>query len=685
MRNGQRSPQIGASGGFTLIEVLVALAVLAVGIFALIELFPPGFFTIQVAANDTAANNLARAELERLSANNVNQLEGVYAVYQNPTTGLFSYNPLDLPNSHLADATISSQTDIDAERAIQGEQVRIPPATSVTPEGGGSPVSLSLYVPNFAPIEMPTTFVGNTISQTNGTSTNPNLVQDNYVLKVSSLPWSRIVGDSNYSSGTNPNFADPNAVPAGGSPQYLVDYGAMKLAIGPEFPTAPGAASPAPAWYFQPFNFSVIGTDNNLYTATFVWDPGNQTGSTTYYNATATTNGPAGPQWFQIQPAQWVNVTQNTTGSAPPGWQPGTEKLWRDFNLVYNPFAAGGGNTDLADYLAGKGGTWSTVFGNDPYSYAIVDPELGTGSGNTLPATNLGAIAFNPTAAKIKDAHGYPLMAEINYAAADWHIIHEDHTLGTTALEAPTVRLTLPNLIQLGDALPDNTIYGGIVSGMASPTDIDVVDLDTGQSSADVNPPASLTPTVDYNNGVVTFPTSASGSHVRILYKATGDWGLAIVKAPSTYQVQLINPNSNGGLPPSPYPAPTPSTLPVCYVAQGTTNPSYLYFPPTDEGKMVQITDVVGSNGVLYSDARVRMIEPGPTVGGTPKYGFVDLAYNQTDPSNDPDGDKGVLPSGVGISSVGSVTGASITARVVWKDRSNWRFRDITTLTAPAE
>jgi hypothetical protein len=685
---GRRSYRHRAtSAGFSLTEVLVALAILIVGIFALIELFPPGFFTLQIAANDTAANRLAQAELERLGANDINQLGTISALDTQMVGGVpnFSYDPIDSADLHLrVDTSLNTSSDVDGERAIQGETVRIPPATGVVPTAGGNPaapVLLSTYVVNFAPIQMTGTFIGNFIDPKSGqlSGTNANqLAQDNFILKVGGLPWLRIVGDS---TGTltpgnpNPNYADPNAEPANDAPQYLIDYKQMKIAVGPEFPTPSNAPAPAPKWYPQPFNFTVQGTDGDLYSAQFVWDPTNLT----YYNP-AVGNG-AGCQWFTI--ANWTNLTTGGT-NAPPGWQPGTDKLWRDFHIVYNAFTNGNG-LDLATFLNNNGETFTTAFGADPYAYAIADVGLSTNA-------DMGVLAFNPTAAQVKDANGNPLRASISYNTFDWHIVHEDHTLGNTNQQGPTVRLILKNIFQIGQALSDNSLYTGIVTGMNNPLDVYALDLNSGQTIA----PNSI----DYNNGVVTFPQTAGGDHVRIFYKATGDWGLAIIKAASAYAQKPYSTAANADpVPPdqtAPGQAAPAAGFPIPPIGMyeiespGGQPTTRLLFPGTDIGKLVRIENVTGSNGVVYRDANVRTIQPDPVSSYAVSmnghfvvehlYGVVDLTYNPINPPTDPDGNLGVLPAGVNISSVGSVVGASITARVLWKERDVWKSRDMTTL-----
>jgi len=301
----------------------------------------------------------------------------------------------------------------------------------------------------------------------------------------------------------------------------------------------------------------------------------------------------------------------------------------------------------------------------------------------------MGVVAFNPQAAKIKDVNGNPLVATVNYSATDWHIIHEDRTLGSSTDQSPTARLTLHNIYQLGQALSNNTIYPGLVPSMTTPVDVYAIDLNTGA------PIPGGDYTTDYGAGVVTFNTTKdaqlAGAHVRIFYKAMGDWGLAVVKAPAVYVQKAFE--TGDQVPPDP-PATGQASIngqaipPVgnyeIMQANGA-NGTKLLFPGTDVGKVVHIGGVVGSNGQIYTDANTRVIQPGPSYRivmngndvAVSQYGMVNLTYDPNDPTNS-DGYLGVLPQGINITSVSSVIGASLSARVIWKVRTAWKSREIT-------
>jgi len=60
-------------GGFTLLEVLIALAILTVGIVAAMQLFPYSLRQSRAAAERTAAAHLADSQISRLRAMDIGQ------------------------------------------------------------------------------------------------------------------------------------------------------------------------------------------------------------------------------------------------------------------------------------------------------------------------------------------------------------------------------------------------------------------------------------------------------------------------------------------------------------------------------------------------------------------------------------------------------------------------------------
>ena len=85
------------SRGFTLLEVLIAVAILGVGIIAVMQLFPASMRQTQVANERVAATTVASSELSRLRAldlatefdswvdrntiRTLNETERIYALY----------------------------------------------------------------------------------------------------------------------------------------------------------------------------------------------------------------------------------------------------------------------------------------------------------------------------------------------------------------------------------------------------------------------------------------------------------------------------------------------------------------------------------------------------------------------------------------------------------------------------
>ena len=84
--------------GFTLLEVLIALAILGIGIIAVMQLFPASLRQSQLAAERTVITGVANSELSRLRAIDLNtkldtwkerntfhtltEIERIYALYE---------------------------------------------------------------------------------------------------------------------------------------------------------------------------------------------------------------------------------------------------------------------------------------------------------------------------------------------------------------------------------------------------------------------------------------------------------------------------------------------------------------------------------------------------------------------------------------------------------------------------
>lgn len=67
-RHKRSSETRQATGGFTLVEVLIAVGILAIGILAVMQLFPIALTQSRLAAEKTAATQLASSEVNKLQA-----------------------------------------------------------------------------------------------------------------------------------------------------------------------------------------------------------------------------------------------------------------------------------------------------------------------------------------------------------------------------------------------------------------------------------------------------------------------------------------------------------------------------------------------------------------------------------------------------------------------------------------
>jgi len=90
------------NGGFTLLEILVALVILGIGVIAVMQLCPASVRQSRVAAERTVATNVANAQLAKLrgldlgsqfrdwltenTQHTVTEIESIYALYQGWST-----------------------------------------------------------------------------------------------------------------------------------------------------------------------------------------------------------------------------------------------------------------------------------------------------------------------------------------------------------------------------------------------------------------------------------------------------------------------------------------------------------------------------------------------------------------------------------------------------------------------
>ncbi len=91
------------AGGFTLVELLVAVVVLMIGIYAMMRIFPGGFSAIEAGHHRTVAAQLAEAELARWRLDPDTLPDAIVATdYQGRLVGVTLVNTVDnLPQLHV--------------------------------------------------------------------------------------------------------------------------------------------------------------------------------------------------------------------------------------------------------------------------------------------------------------------------------------------------------------------------------------------------------------------------------------------------------------------------------------------------------------------------------------------------------------------------------------------------------
>jgi type II secretory pathway pseudopilin PulG len=163
MTAGKKTGQRGAS----LVEVLVAILVLAIAILAFIRLYPSGFLALKRSGQSEAATRLAQQELERLKGRQDNLpymivpvkyevINGQTVLVIDPTTspdemGVQPHLPAGVPEEYAR--------GVNRIRRIIGERVNLgAPAPYIGPR-----YNLTegiLYQTAFAPIAVPPTSGG---------------------------------------------------------------------------------------------------------------------------------------------------------------------------------------------------------------------------------------------------------------------------------------------------------------------------------------------------------------------------------------------------------------------------------------------------------------------------------------------------------------------------------------------
>jgi hypothetical protein len=703
----------------------VVLVILIVGMFAIAQLFPGGFFSIGHTASVTLASSLSNRNEEYMLHNREQLPDAIVAVdprQLDPLTGLGRIRaeiaPPDLHASQpYLDNPINSYTgpppedprfsSVNQMRRVLGENVKLPPPTVAF---GPARETVSLYRCLFSPIysdgPMPGSALG-TVAYA-GTAMRRIVMED--IPTADDLE--ALFREGPFGYGINYEGAYLYFLAVDYDRTYKIEYSFRSA------PNAPGQAIPencvyAPAgtvptltpqgdpvtFVVQRYNLRTGGVDQ-----LFQYDV-----ATRQYQTAAGIPGTPPPDclFVRLQNGQVLDL--------------GSDLLFRRFRrlTLAQPFSPdpANGRTQL-----------------DPYEYKVYDKVL-------------GLFGFHPAASTLPLPRqaGRGITARIDYDVDDWHILHQDEVVpqefsdpsAPIANRYHTIRLATGPIKQLneieetinfpisstGPGPVDTTYeYQGLVrfypaysrGGLAAPAregtpglDLIMVDLQTGlviDSSTLQKPGVGLAGTnengeIDYETGVIhlrdmvtfrlpgspTDPNSllgdpvppavpSAGRHLRVYYRAANDFAVATFKPASNYYLQsnILN-------------------LQHREFFAGYRS-GYLVFNNTDADRSVTIdySWLDRSIGTLHVEtAELQKVQdpslpgaPTPTVAGfdPTRHWWVRLLHSDVDPSKgtgDGQADPDVVPGSIQIR---GVRGASIHTRVVWREGNNWRSRERSTI-----
>ena len=609
MRNSGRSRQAAS-----LVEVMVVLVVLVIGVFAVIQVFPAGFTFLRTAGNRTVATRFAEAMMEQVRADAANVPDSITYSFFGPT-GLVTVVNEDPDNLDRRADGNPYFSDVNKARLVRGEAVRIG-MPSPGDFGNGFP-----YMVKFGPIYLDPVF-GDPATSPAGASA---------VLSVVGAPMLTL--DSNVDS--SDGAADPNNQRGAlRTPRhYVMDPG-----------TNGGGAYvlvlPSSRDRIFKVRYVVVGTDDASGVAP-----------------------EARAEEEEVQVAAdsfaWIRLAKVAAGESV---SPGSEVVTRAFRRL------------------ASGDAWS---GNDPYEYKLASANIAGAPGQTSFA-NLGQLAFNPAGAGYVEESttgNAAFTAFVDYTVLDWHILRDDREVPSAFADsagAVAIRLTLAKLKRNGDTNADNTLYDGLFPSSdtdpASNYDLRVVRLDTGAVlvQGDYDERAGTDQGADYwtrdgregtwDSGTVYINTNRvrPGTPVRVLYKADGDWAVALRKAATTYRAWQ---SSQAGRPPAESTdGPENYGDPARFGIEGTK----LYFPLSELNKSVVVrVEAVDGNGDRVRNAPVQVTID--TADGD--HAFVEMAR--------------YLPANVDRWRIvgGVANGVSLKVRVIWRDRAvdnaPWQIQDM--------
>jgi len=473
-------------GGASLVEVLVAILVLAIAILAFIRLYPSGFLVLKRAGKSEVATRLAQQELERLKGRQDNLPYVIAPVKYEVVNGetVLVIDPSASPDEMGVQPNLPPSvppeyaSGVNRVRRIIGERVNLgAPAPYL-----GARYNLTegiLYQTTFAPIAVPPV--------SGGPVWDP--IESGYLL-VYGNPMRRFVMDSSFEYRWNLQTYE-----------YGIDYERGKVLLRPLRYRAIA--------YKIDYAYRVLheGHEDIRQVSTVIILP------------------PTDPQRpFPV----WVDLTLPQPGQDPSTYPPVNRDP--DFQgLVPDSDSA----ARLFERL-NPNASWDPDY---PYQYKVVNQLL-------------GLLAFNPAGTGFYERYWRgqrPLVANVDYNVYDWSILREEHSVPATGrirlaftdikqygdlLENQTEYkgLNLPGIpdrdqpdLVLVDVLTGQTAY--IQKGALLPQS----DLLLGSFE------------VDYTAGIIQLNNAnLRGRKFRILYKAHENWALAVQKAAHRYFISPV-------------------------------------------------------------------------------------------------------------------------------------------------
>ncbi len=626
--------------GMSLVEILIVLALLTIGIFAIIRLFPQGFASINATGDILLADTLATKNEEYARKLRENLPDAIVGI-DNAGNILTNIQP----DSYLGTRQYGTLTAQDEDgkqvpvqdprfslgnltRRVIGEQVKVSPPTAMSV--GGVNEQASIYAVLYGPIYSAAAMLPASLG----------------VSARSATPMQRVVFQD---PPTQENWLQLRAL---GDFGYGINYEQGKL-------------------YLAYFDKQAIGAKQ-------AWDRRLIVDFQYHPDPNTTLRTPPGGQPLLAQVSNdpgWDPVTPDWTR---PGWtfdlqpnmEPGSDVVVRGFLGLPNsqPFSQDA----------------------DPYEFKVYD-------------TATGLIGFKPALSTLPlpQQQGRGITAKVDYDVDDWQILRQDLVLPTEVVDpnngaSPyySFKLSTGSIKQLGET--EDTVnfdaagnpaftYAGLIRYYPDTSarkgtntlDLLIVDLDTGLwiGSDSLQPDlVAGNGTIDYRNGIIHLNPNAqwnlppvgaaggavamspAGRHVRIFYRTLNEFAVTPVKAWSGYLSQ-----------------PTAANLGSAPFRGQDFLPStggYLLFPLVSADKVLSVDyNWTSNSGVPHHESgEVHRVEV-PGVPGEPP-GNPGYAWIRLSPGLDITGD--FNPNSVQVT---GVRGSSFQTLVTWRESKQWRRR----------